>query len=226
MAVRNEYEAIAAKVLYGSGVATSRDLVAAGIPYMEIGRLVEKKVISKQSRGFYTLDSDYSGDLMPLIAARFGGEPGRIRGVVCLQMAAHLHGLTDLDRYQIKSPEVALHASAHVSRAEIPVRMLRLGDLYELSDVQWTIFSGQGIHVTQPERTVCDLFSPWSGKLAEGMANEALSRLMHDDFKASQRAVARASFLGWGTAITNSFESMRAHRKFSEIDADEGGLRL
>ena len=112
---------------------------------------------------------------------------------------------------------------------EHPMRLIRLREPHPLQDLVWREFGGHGIHVTTRERTVCDLFAPWSGLLGEGMAREALGRLMADDFMAARRVRFRAEKLGWGAMVAEAYEAMMVLRKFSDVPEDglsQGGMRL
>ena len=220
---------VAAKLLHGGRTATAADLDAAGIPKVAVARLVARHVIRRCSRGYYVLAEEWDGNPLPVLAARFGGDPRRPHGVICLQMAAHLHDLTDMGMHQMDRPEVAVPCGASNRTGGIPVRLIRLREPHALQDLEWREFGGHGIHVTGRERTVCDLFSPWSGLLGEGMAREALGRLMADDFMAARRVMFRAQKLGWGAKVAEAYESMRVLRKFSDVPEEgftQGGMRL
>jgi hypothetical protein len=219
----------AGEMLRGGRTATAADLAAAGIPREAVGRLVGRDVLKRCSRGYYTLAQEWDGNPLPVLAARFGGEPCRPRGVVCLQMAAYLHDLTDMGLHQMDRPEVAVPFGGSNRTGGIPVRLIRLKDPHQVEDLEWREFGGHGIHVTGRERTVCDLFAPWSGILGEGMAREAFGRLMADDFMSARRVRFRAEKLGWGARVAEAYEAMMVLRKFSDVPEDglsQGGMRL
>jgi hypothetical protein len=232
LAPRKTLEARAVEALTGRGVVSHQTLYEdLGIPRVSISRLVEKGVLLNTARGFYVLADEWDGDPLPLLAARYGGDSEAPRGVICLQMAAYLHGLTDLGLHNIPRPEVAL--SAAVSRGDadrVRARVIRLREPHAVKDVEWRMAGGRGIHVTSPSRTACDLYSPWAGPLPEGMAAEVLARLLDRDRRAAEHAVQRASDLGWGREIRVSLKGMVAARRWTEMSEEvlpeEGGLRL
>lgn len=215
------------RALAGGKVATGADLVALGLNRMAISRLVSREVLARRACGVYVLAEHWDGEPLPAIAARFGGAPSQPLGVVCLRAAAVVHGLTDMGWWNVPNPEVALPRAVRLGPVDqLPVRVVRLSMPHGIGDLVWREFGGRGIHVTTPERTVSDLYAPWSGDLPDGIAKEALARLMTSDRRIAARAVMHASALGWGRQIAADYEAMVALRRFTEAgDDDVSGMR-
>jgi hypothetical protein len=230
-AQRQALDVRVAAALSGKGVLSHQGLVDLGIPRVSIARLVERGVLLATARGFYALAAEWDGDPLPLLAARYGGTPGAPKGVVCLQLAAHLNGLTDLGLHNIPRPEVAIPAALSRGDADrVRARVVRLREPHAHADVEWRMAGGWGIHVTTPARTACDLYSPWAGALPEGMARDVLARLLDRDRRSAEDAARRAGELGWGREIGETLDAMLAARRWMEVPAEalpeEGGLRL
>lgn len=226
----NSLDAKVAAALSGGRMASHGDLLAMGIPRVSVGRLVKRGVLATHGRGVYVLGSHYDGDPLPALALRYGGTPNYPQGVVCLQLAAHLHGLTDLGLWNIPQPAVAFCRTSTMGVVDgLAARIVKLRLPHPIADLEWREFNGHGIHVTTSARTVCDLFAPWAGDLPEGMASEALGRLLAEDAPAAERAVMLAGRLGWGDKIAASHASMLVLKRFStasEEDLKPGGMRL
>jgi hypothetical protein len=206
-------------------------LVGAGHSRSTIRRLVEEGVLVRQgARHLVHADSVGTGDARtaPLtpIAARFGGEPGRPRGIVCLWSAAVVHGLTDMAFDQLLAPAspgekargIDLALPRGTSRADggLAIRLVWWSqkESFDEGTLEWREFGGHGIHVTNPARTVCDLFGPCRGEVPRGVALEALARLMADNPALGAEAVRLAGKFGWGNEIAAAHAAAEQGAKF------------
>lgn len=183
-------------------LASHGELMSLGVPKTAISRLVDRGVLSQVSYGTYQLAEFNASSNLSVLAKRYGGQPDRPRGILCLQVAAHVHELTDMGTWNIPRPEVAMPiGSNQYARRTSGVRIIQWRVDYPGSELEWRSFDGCGIHVTSPARTVCDLYSPWASPLGEGMAREALARLAREDIGQARRAVDIAGRMGWADGI-------------------------
>jgi hypothetical protein len=205
-------------------VVGREDLVRAGFSRATVSRFLSGPMATRvHSRG-WALAATWRGGTLGAVAARFGGEPDHRKGVLCLSAAAVLHGLTDMATDQLDRWEVSVAPEASHRSGDLPVRLLKLdASRHAECDVEWHAVEGCGIHVTTRARTVCDLFAPWRGAVAEGMPVEALGRLMREDAAAARLAVKRAGQLGWGKEIAEAYEAMRAVRRFADAEPEPDG---
>lgn len=141
-------------------VVRRAELAREGYSQGTIARMLDDGTLARAGTRGVRL-SDYQDDPLPAIAARFGGDPGRPRGILCLHSAARLHGYTDLGRDM--APEtVLLRYGANNTDGGLPLRVVRWrveAAFDEANGLEWREWDGHGIHVTSPERTVVDLFA-------------------------------------------------------------------
>lgn len=215
--------------LAGGRMASHGDLLRMGVSRSAILRMIDRDILVKRSRDIYVLASDQRDDPLPALATRYGGVSWQPFGVVCLQIAAYVHNLTDMGLHNIIKPEVAVpHDTRLIPTGGLPMRIVRLRTRHALDDLEWHEHGGHGIHVTNSARTVCDLYSPWAGELPEGLAQESLARLLDRDAMLARAAADRATDLGWGRAITADLEAMRMARRYTPMPegSDVGGMTL
>jgi hypothetical protein len=218
-----------ARALSGGRTASHADLLALGVSRSAVSRLVARGVLARRAHDLYVLSSDWDGDPFPALAARYGGEPSMPFGVLCLQAAAIVHGLTDMGAHNLPEPEVAFPWGSRPGPVEgLRFRPVRLRVPLPQGEMEWRGFGRGGMHVTSPGRTVCDLYAPWAGALPEGLAREALARLLEADPEAASEAAAKAERLGWGRRVAADLEAMRAARRFIPAAGEEdiGGMTL
>jgi predicted transcriptional regulator of viral defense system len=134
----------------GHGYATTADILAAGIHFSHLKKLVEAGVITRLKRGYYRWEGKaFWGSELPEIAQLVP------QGVFCLFSAAEYHGLTT---YQPWQHHLAIERSVKI--AGLPAGRVKL---YFWSKKQFdfgisTVIIGESeIRMTTPERTLCDL---------------------------------------------------------------------
>lgn len=149
------------------GLVRVRDLAEHRIPAAYLGRLHERGLLERVSRGLYALPnaatSEHGG--LAQVVRRVP------RGVVCLLSALRFHGLTT----QAPS-EVWLAIPARARKPTIdypPVRIFRFTDEALREGVSEHVVDGVAVRVTGPARTVADCFK-FRNKIGLDVALEAL----------------------------------------------------
>jgi predicted transcriptional regulator of viral defense system len=134
----------------GAGYARTADILAAGIHFSHLKKLVQAGVITKIKRGYYRWEGKaFWGSELPEIARLIP------QGVFCLFSAAEFHGLTT---YQPWQHHLAVERSVKI--AGLPADRLKLyywsKSLFGFG-IETIETEGGEIRITSAERTVCDL---------------------------------------------------------------------
>lgn len=134
------------------GMARSAELAKAGITATTIARLKQSGLIQQLSRGLYqAADSDLQANHVLAEASKIAP-----KGVVCLVSALAFHELTD-----IMPPRVWM---AIGSRARKPcvtypaIEFVRFNEKVIHSGVEPHSIEGVSVHITNPAKTIVDLF--------------------------------------------------------------------
>jgi predicted transcriptional regulator of viral defense system len=134
----------------GRGYATTADILAAGIHFAHLKKLVEEGVITRLKRGHYRWEGKaFWGSELPEIARLVP------QGVFCLFSAAEYHGLTT---YQPWQHHMAVERSVKI--AGLPLERVKLyfwtKKLFQFG-VSKVVIGESEVQMTTQERTVCDL---------------------------------------------------------------------
>ena len=158
-----------------------------------IARLVEDGSIHRYGGGYRMSNPSavLPDEMLASVALRFP------RGVLALMGAARHWGLTDI-------PSGSADPTVYVSRGTpfsntIGVRVVRKSDpaTLEIGVSTVPVFPGRDARVTDPSRTVADLFACGGNTVERGAAQEALAILMRDRGRdAASLAVEYARMLG------------------------------
>lgn len=134
----------------GQGYATTADILAAGIHFSHLKKLMEEGVITRLKRGYYRWEGkEFWGNELPEIARLVP------QGVFCLFSAAEYYGLTT---YQPWQHHLAVERSVKI--AGLPPERVKLyfwtRKLFEFGISTVSIDKSE-VRMTTPERTLCDL---------------------------------------------------------------------
>jgi len=134
------------------GMARSAELTKAGVTATTIARLKQSGLILQLSRGLYqSADSDLQADHVLAEASKIAP-----KGVICLVSALAFHELTDA-----MPPRVWM---AIGSRARKPcvtypaIEFVRFNEKVLLSGTDTRAIEGVGVQITNPAKTIVDLF--------------------------------------------------------------------
>lgn len=145
-----------------------RQITAAGVSDSAVRRLVKAGKAERVGRGIYGLSGREPDDLDALARVSL-----RVpQGVICLMSAARVHEITTANTPQVW---VAVpHGSRRPSSPDVALqfRMWRNPVLFEVG-VQEIDVAGVPVRITDPARTVVDLFRP-QNRVSDERAIEAL----------------------------------------------------
>lgn len=167
-------KALAQIFIQGSGYARTADVLAAGIHFSELKKLVEAGIVTKIKRGHYRWEGmAFGGNEWPEVARLIPG------GVFCLFSAAEFHGLTTYQPWQY---HVAIERSTKVTgltpgRVKIHYWISTLFT-FGIGTLQT---EGGTIRITTPERTVCDLVKYRNKTGTDTMLEVLKAYLTHKD---------------------------------------------
>ena len=197
----------ALEILKERGVLRPRELRREGITNAVVARLMERGLIQRVVSGGqddlllgYALAGEPAGpvdadqDRLADIAVRHPS------GVLCLQSAMRFHGFTD--EYQ-DDLHVAVRpgASRRTSLKGLKVIYWHKPEAFVTGVVARSL-GGVPCRITDPARTVADLFSPGRGSRAGGDRMQALALLAERHGVGEVRAaLAHATALGWGKSM-------------------------
>jgi predicted transcriptional regulator of viral defense system len=134
----------------GAGYARTNDILAAGIHFAHVKKLMQEGIVTQIRRGHYRWDE---------LAVKTNGlyEASRLipKGVFCLYSAAEFHGLTTYQPWQY---HIAIERSAKVTG--IDENQIKIY-YWSKSLLEWGIAKvhdeSGSMPMTNVERTVCDL---------------------------------------------------------------------
>lgn len=134
------------------GMARAAELTKAGVTATTIARLKQSGLILQLSRGLYqAADSDVQAHHVLAEASKIAP-----KGVICLVSALAFHDLTD-----VMPPRVwmAIGSRARKPRVTYPaIEFVRFNEKVLHSGVEPHYVEGVGIHITNPAKTIVDLF--------------------------------------------------------------------
>lgn len=133
-----------------SGYAHTADILAAGIHFSQLKKLLEEGKITQLKRGYYRWeDMVHWGSELPEIARLIPN------GVFCLFTAAEYHGLSTFQSWQ---HHIAIERSVKITGLDKERIKLYYWPQTSLEfGVEEIVLEGGIIHITDPARTVCDV---------------------------------------------------------------------
>jgi hypothetical protein len=142
----------ALSLLRHQGMARLSEFTKAGITATTISRMKEKGLILQLSRGLYQLP-DASVDANHSLAEAAKLVP---KGVICLVSALAFHGLTDALPSRVW---LAIGPKDRLPRLkQPPLQVVRFADKMLCSGVDEYLIEGVTVRITNPAKTVIDLF--------------------------------------------------------------------
>jgi predicted transcriptional regulator of viral defense system len=157
----------ARKALSRSGTARASELEAAGVPRVQLSRLVAAGDLQRLARGVYALP-DYRGTEHSALLTLAKRAP---QAVFCLLTALRLHGLTTQAPFEAW---IAIGNKDHAPRLDYPpLRVVRFSAPSLAYDVQAMQVDGGTLRVTSVAKTVADCFK-FRNKIGLDVALEAL----------------------------------------------------
>jgi predicted transcriptional regulator of viral defense system len=157
----------AAALLKKKGIATSRELEAAGISRVDLQRLYQRGVVERIARGIYALPGGVVSEHQSLIEAS-GLVP---KGVICLVSALRFHGLTTQNPFEVW---MAVEAKAwRPTREAVKIRLVHMSGRSFTEGVEVHRAGESPLRVYNPAKTVADCFK-FRNKIGIDVAVEAL----------------------------------------------------
>ncbi len=132
-----------------SGIVTTAQVSAAGIPRHYLSKMVTKNLLRKVARGIYAVPEAWE-DEMFLLQYKYS------KGIFSHETALYIHGFTDRapTRFVMTFP-YGYHAE---SIASTNIRMKKVvKSIYELGIVERTTTFGNKMRLYDLERTLCDI---------------------------------------------------------------------
>ena len=202
----------ALRLIGDSGVLRPRDLRRAGIPNVILTRLLERELVRRVVSATdgatllgYSLSDGPTGpeDVHRVRLAEISVmHPA---GVLCYQSALRFHGFTD-DFESGMQVAVRPGASRRTSVPQLKVVYWHNDEMFRLGVVQESL-DGVPCRVTDPHRTVADLFGP-HGTDHAGERTAAMSALVATYGQGGLvKASGYASALGWGSRMKEPVQS-------------------
>ena len=153
------------------GVARSRDLERAGVSRAMLAKLVERGVVSRVSRGLYSLpDARLSASHQFAVVSR--QVP---RGVICLLSALRFHRLTTQNPYEVW---VAVPSKAwRPVGTAAGLRLVHVSKRHLDDGVEEHVIDGTKVRMTNPAKTVADCFK-FRNSIGTDVAIEALREFL------------------------------------------------
>jgi len=133
-----------------AGYARTADILAAGIHFYQLKKLLAEGKVTQLKRGYYRWeDMAHWGSELPEIARLIPN------GIFCLFTAAEYHGLSTFQSWQHhmaieRSTKMAGLDKERVKLYYWPQTSLEFG-------IEEVVLEGGLIHITNPARTVCDI---------------------------------------------------------------------
>jgi hypothetical protein len=209
-------------LLSGGRVATRAELGRSGFSQAVIHRMLDAGVLERTGTSGLRIAGWAEEDPWGSMAARWGHT-----GVICFHSAARLHGLTDLtpDQFPVRAADDGAGPSGKHFVALPPGYSWRTGNLIEIvrwpegplfaTGVRWEQFGQYRMRVTDPARTVCDMFSSRC-PVSENGQYEALGRLLDSDGDDGAALVTRyASALGLDGQVEAAVAAAKAARTWT-----------
>ena len=202
----------ALRLIGDSGVLRPRDLRRAGIPNVIVTRLLERGLVRRMVSPTdgttllgYSLSDGPTGpeDVHRVRLAEISVmHPA---GVLCYHSALRFHGFTD-DFESDMQVAVRPGASRRTSLPHLKVVYWHVEQMFTLGVVRETL-DGVPCRVTDPYRTVADLFGPHGADHA-GERTAAMAALVAGHGEGSlAKAAGYASALGWGRRMKEPVQS-------------------
>jgi predicted transcriptional regulator of viral defense system len=155
------------KLIQEKGILRPRDLDSYRIPRMVLRRMEEKGILTKISRGIYTLPgTEYSEHHS--IAAACKKVP---QGVICLISALVFHKLTTQAPFQVW---MAIGEKDHKPQVDYPpIRFFRYSKEAFSKGISEKLIDNVHVQIYNPAKTVADCFK-YRNKIGKDVAIEAL----------------------------------------------------
>lgn len=133
-----------------SGYARTADILAAGIHFSQLKKLVEAGTVTQLKRGYYRWeDQAYWGSELPEIARLIP------KGVFCLFTAAEFHGLSTFQSWQ---HHVAVERTTKITGLDAErIKLYYWSEALLEFGIENIKTEGGDIWITDPARTVCDV---------------------------------------------------------------------
>lgn len=172
-----DYKNLAEEVISSNhGIVKSADLVAAGIPSVEIVKMCNTGYLDRIRHGYYQLSKQDFISEEQLIATLIP------KAVVCVESALFHYEYSDFTprRWSIAVPRSMSRTLLKVDALALNTYYLQQ-ELYELGKVSDT-FNGVKLSVYDRDRTICDCFK-YRSRLDSEMFSRALHAYVKDDKK-------------------------------------------
>lgn len=159
------------EVLRERGMARLSEILAAGVTATAVSRLEREGSIIRLSRGLYQL-SDAPLDQNHMLAEAAKLIP---RGVICLASALAYHELTDQIPRRVWVAIGPKDWKPHVTYPQ--VRIVRFSSVDLTRHIETHVIEGVHVRMTNPARTVVDLFR-YRSKIGQNLAIEGLKEAL------------------------------------------------
>lgn len=149
------------------GLIRSRDLIALGLPSVNLTRLVQKGLLNRVGRGLYALPGRSVSEHGSLaeVALRHP------QAIVCLLSALRVHNLTTQAPFEVW---LAIPNKARAPKMDYPpLRIVRFSGAALTEGIEEHDIDGVAVRVTNVARTVADCFK-FRNKIGLDVALEAL----------------------------------------------------
>ncbi|MCH8549478.1 MAG: type IV toxin-antitoxin system AbiEi family antitoxin domain-containing protein [Balneolaceae bacterium] len=149
------------------GLIRSRDLIALGLPSVNLTRLVQKGFLNRVGRGLYALPGRSVSEHGSLaeVALRHP------QAIVCLLSALRVHSLTTQSPFEVW---LAIPNKARAPKMDYPpLRIVRFSGAALTDGIEEHDIDGVAVRVTNVARTVADCFK-FRNKIGLDVALEAL----------------------------------------------------
>lgn len=158
-------------LLHREGVARSRDLERAGVSRAMLTKLVERGVVSRVSRGLYSLPEGRRS-----ASHQFAAVARQVpRGVICLLSALRFHRLTTQNPYEVW---VAVPSKAwRPAGTDVGTRLVHVSQRHLDDGVEEHVIDGTKVRMTSPAKTVADCFK-FRNSIGTDVAIEALREFL------------------------------------------------
>lgn len=157
-----------------SGILSTEEVEAAGIPRQYLWILKNEKEIQMISRGIYASNEVFE-DEMYLISLRTN------KAVFSHETALYIHSLTDRDPlfYTVTLPSG--YNPSRLKNSSIEVHTVKK-EFFEIGKTTAKTIYGRGITVYDKERTICDILRA-RNKMDKYVLNEAIKRYVNSKEK-------------------------------------------
>lgn len=153
------------------GMARLSEIIATGVTAAAVSRLERKGSIVRLSRGLYQL-SDAALDQHHTLAEAAKLIP---RGIICLASALAYHELTDQMPRRVWVAIGPKDWKPHLTNPQVRIIRFSAADLTR--HIETHVIEGVDVRVTNPARTVVDLFR-YRSKIEQNLAIEGLKEVL------------------------------------------------